>query len=104
MAKLKPQSLVMNATGLGKDAPGSPLTSAGKFPEKGIVWDFNYRGDLLFLAQARAQATARNLSIEDGWVYFVHGWTRVVAEVFDVDIPTSGPKFDDISRIAKEAR
>jgi len=104
MSRLKPHSLVMNATGLGKDAPGSPITDAGRFPENGFAWDFNYRGDLLFLDQARAQAGRRNLIVEDGWVYFLHGWIRVVVEVFDVDIPVSGPKFDEISRIAKEAR
>ena len=104
MNALKPHSLVMNATGLGKDAPGSPLTGAGRFPENGYAWDFNYRGDLLFLDQARAQEKERKLTIEDGWVYFIHGWTRVVAEVFDIDIPAYGPKFDDICRVAKEAR
>ena len=104
MATLWPCSLVMNATGLGKDAPGSPLTGAGVFPEDGFAWDFNYRGELLFLDQARAQQAGRRLHVEDGWVYFIHGWTRVVAEVFDVDIPTAGPGFDEISRIAREAR
>jgi len=104
LAQLKPGSLVMNATGLGKDAPGSPLTSQGRFPEKGLAWDFNYRGNLVFLDQARAQAQPRQLTVEDGWVYFIHGWTRVIAEVFDLDIPVSGPKFEEISRIAKEAR
>jgi shikimate 5-dehydrogenase len=104
LRQLKPGSLVMNATGLGKDAPGSPLTDAAVFPERGFAWDFNYRGELVFLDQARAQAKARQLFVEDGWIYFIHGWTRVVAEVFDVDIPTRGPRFDDISRLAKEAR
>jgi shikimate 5-dehydrogenase len=104
MNRLKPHSLVMNATGLGKDAPGSPITHAGRFPEQGFAWDFNYRGDLLFLDQARAQADERKLTIVDGWVYFIHGWTRVVAEVFDVDIPVSGPEFDEISRLAQKAR
>lgn len=104
LATLKPGSLVMNATGLGKDAPGSPLTSGGRFPESGYAWDFNYRGDLLFLDQARAQAEARRLTVVDGWVYFIHGWTRVIAEVFDVEIPVSGPRFEQISQIAKEAR
>ncbi len=47
-AKLKPASLVANATGLGKDAPGSLLTDAAIFPEHGIVWDFNYRGTCFF--------------------------------------------------------
>jgi shikimate 5-dehydrogenase len=103
VAKLKPGSLVINATGLGKDAPGSPSSNAVQFPENGIVWDLNYRGDLLFLDQARAQASLRGLSIEDGWSYFLHGWTQVIAEVFHVDIPTSGPVFDGLSEIAKRA-
>lgn len=102
MAGLKPGSLVINATGLGKDAPGSPLSFAGPFPQKGIVWELNYRGDLVFLDQALAQE-ARGLQIEDGWTYFIHGWTQVIAEVFDIDIPTGGPDFDAISRIAAEA-
>jgi len=103
VAKLKPGSLVINATGLGKDAPGSPASNAVQFPENGIVWDLNYRGDLLFLDQARAQASLRGLSIEDGWGYFLHGWTQVIAEVFHVDIPTSGPVFDALSEIAMRA-
>jgi len=101
---LKPYSLVANATGLGKDAPGSPITDAAVFPENGYAWDFNYRGELVFLDQARAQQQQRNLTIEDGWVYFIHGWTRVIAEVFDLDIPVTGPAFDEMSRIAAEAR
>ena len=100
---LKPSSLVINATGLGKDAPGSPLTSDGVFPQDGVVWELNYRGDLIFLDQAKAQREAKSLQIEDGWSYFIHGWTQVIAEVFDVEIPTSGPGFDEISRIAREA-
>jgi hypothetical protein len=44
------------------------------------------------------------LTIEDGWVYFIHGWTRVIAEVFHLDIPTSGPVFDELSQIAAKAR
>ncbi|MFW5688380.1 MAG: shikimate dehydrogenase family protein [Spirochaetota bacterium] len=101
---LPPGSVVANATGLGKDAPGSPLTSAARFPERGYAWDFNYRGDLLFIDQARAQQEERGLHVEDGWTYFIHGWTRVIAEVFHRDIPTSGPEFDELSRIAAEAR
>lgn len=103
LAGLKPGSVVVNATGLGKDAPGSPLTDAAIFPENGIVWDLNYRGDLVFLRQARFQQETKNLQIEDGWTYFLHGWTQVIAEVFDMAIPTSGPEFDEISRIADEA-
>lgn len=104
VSSLKPGSLVMNATGLGKDAPGSPLTDAAAFPYNGWVWDFNYRGDLLFLDQARLQEKSRNLNIEDGWIYFIHGWTRAIAEVFHVDIPVRGPIFDKLSNIAAKVR
>jgi shikimate 5-dehydrogenase len=103
VARLKPGSLVINATGLGKDAPGSPLTDAVTFPQDAIVWDLNYRGDLIFLKQARAQEVKCHLQIEDGWTYFIHGWTQVIAEVFHIDIPVSGSGFDVLARIAAEA-
>jgi shikimate 5-dehydrogenase len=103
LAGLSPGALVINATGLGKDAPGSPLTSAARFPQGAIAWDLNYRGDLVFLDQARAQAASRGLQVEDGWTYFIHGWTQVIAEVFDIAIPTSGPDFDAIAAIAARA-
>ena len=45
---LAENSLVVNATGLGKDRPGSPLGAEARFPRGGIVWELNYRGDLLF--------------------------------------------------------
>jgi shikimate 5-dehydrogenase len=102
--QLKPGSLVINATGLGKDAPGSPLTDEAVFPKNGLVWEFNYRGNLVFLRQARAQEQARHLQIEDGWIYFIHGWTRVIAEVFHRDIPVRGPQFDELSQIAAKVR
>jgi shikimate 5-dehydrogenase len=98
MEGLKPYSLVVNATGLGKDAPGSPLTDAGRFPENGLVWEINYRGELLFKDQAEAQAEEKNLHVEDGWIYFIHGWTQVIEEVFDVDIDQK--KLDELSKIA----
>lgn len=96
-------SMVVNATGLGKDGAGSPLSDAVVFPERGLVWEFNYRGDLVFLDQARGQEAARGLTVHDGWVYFIHGWTRVIADVFDIDIPMSGPGFDTLSQIARDA-
>lgn len=104
LQQLPPGSLVVNATGLGKDAPGSPLTDAAIFPERALVWEFNYRGNLVFLDQARAQEKSRSLYIEDGWTYFLHGWTRVISDVFEADIPTSGPVFDELSRIAAATR
>jgi len=97
---LNPGSMVINATGMGKDRPGSPLTDRVVFPENGLVWEFNYRGDLIFLDQAKAQKENRGLTIENGWVYFIHGWTRVIAEVFHKHIPTHGPDFDHLCAIA----
>lgn len=104
LASLAPGSVVVNATGLGKDAPGSPLTDEAVFPEGATAWDLNYRGDLVFLDQARQQERTRSVRVEDGWIYFVHGWTQVIAEVFDVAIPTSGPVFDRLSDIARSTR
>jgi len=103
LRRLSPGALVINATGLGKDAPGSPLSDAAIFPPQAIAWDLNYRGKLVFLDQARRQQQARGMQVEDGWTYFIYGWTRVIAEVFDIGIPTGGPAFDTICRIAAEA-
>lgn len=100
LAGLRPGLFAVNATGLGKDAPGSPLTDAARFPVDAVAWDLNYRGDLVFLRQAR-EAGVR---VEDGWVYFLHGWTQVIAEVFHLDVPTSGPGFDALGEIAAGSR
>ncbi len=97
LSGLQPGSLVINATGLGKDAPGSPLSDTAIFPESAVAWDLNYRGDLVFLDQANRQRQTRNLQVEDGWTYFLHGWTQVIAEVFDIRIPTSGPEFNGLT-------
>ena len=102
--QLPAASLVVNATGLGKDAPGSPLTGGAQFPQSGYAWEFNYRGDLVFLEQARAQEQIQQLHVEDGWPYFIHGWTRAIAEVFNVEIPTRGSHFERIAEIAAEVR
>jgi len=86
MAALPPGSMVINATGMGKDTPGSPLTNHGVFPQDGLVWELNYRGELDFMHQAIRQAQTRNLKVEDGWVYFLHGWTQVIAKVFHLNL------------------
>ena len=86
LAELPEYSLVVNATGLGKDYPGSPLTDAAVFPMHGMSWEFNYRGDLKFLHQSLAQKESRDLIVEDGWIYFIHGWSQVIAEVFHLEL------------------
>lgn len=79
-------SFVVNASGLGKDRPGSPVPDGARFPREAIVWEFNYRGSLEFLAQASEQAEASALTVVDGWRYFIHGWSQVIAEVFDLTL------------------
>ncbi|MEN3309988.1 MAG: shikimate dehydrogenase [Micromonosporaceae bacterium] len=70
VASLPAPALVINATGLGKDTPGSPLTHDAPLRPGTVAWDFNYRGDLTFLRQARAAGA----TTVDGWDYFVAGW------------------------------
>ena len=83
---LPPGSLVVNATGMGKDTPGTPLTDMVVFPEGAYVWELNYRGELQFLQQARAQQRKRGLHVCDGWRYFILGWAAVIEHVFDLRI------------------
>jgi len=99
---LKPYSLVVNATGLGKDRPGSPLTDDCIFPKNSLVWEINYRGGLKFMHQALEQKEERDLYVEDGWIYFIYGWTEVIAEVFDVNIDNK--MFKDIKKVADDYR
>jgi shikimate 5-dehydrogenase len=102
LASLPPGSLVVNGTGMGKDSPGSPVGDAATFPESALVWELNYRGELDFLHQANRQAEARSLHVEDGWRYFIHGWTCVVEEVFGVAMTPA--VVDQLSDIALRVR
>lgn len=86
MSTLPEGSLVINATGMGKDRPGSPITDNAIFPKNSLVWELNYRGELDFLKQAKMQKDRGHLHVEDGWVYFLHGWTQVMAEIFDFEL------------------
>lgn len=102
LATLPPESLVVNATGLGKDLPGSPISDAAEFPERAVVWELNYRGELGFLRQARRRQAARGLVVHDGWRYFLHGWTGVIAEVFALELDP--PLFAELARAAEPFR
>lgn len=102
MAALPDYSIVINATGMGKDTPGSPVTQAGRFPRHGIAWEFNYRGELDFLHQALAQQAERDLRVEDGWLYFLHGWTQVIAQVLHIEL--SPPLFEYLAQLAETVR
>ena len=102
MAGLPDGSIVVNATGMGKDRPGSPVTNAGLFPRRGIAWEINYRGDLDFWHQAMAQRESRDVFVEDGWLYFLYGWTEHIAQVLHIDI--GDEIFDQLAEIAEELR
>lgn len=100
--KFPPYSIIINATGMGKDTPGSPITWEGKFPINSIAWEFNYRGELNFMHQALAQADSRNVIVEDGWLYFVHGWTQVVSQVLHFELTPE--LFDRLNEAASTVR
>ena len=102
MEKFPPYSIIINATGMGKDTPGSPITWQGKFPVNSIAWEFNYRGELDFLHQALAQVESRKVIVEDGWLYFVHGWTQVVAQVLHFELTPA--LFDELNKAAATVR
>jgi shikimate 5-dehydrogenase len=102
MERLPQGSLVINATGMGKDTPGSPLTDQGLFPRNGIAWEINYRGELDFWQQAMAQKESRNLFVEYGWLYFLHGWTQVIAEVLHIELDEK--TFARLGEIAADLR
>jgi shikimate 5-dehydrogenase len=97
IATLPPGSLIVNATGLGKDLPGSPLTEAARFPRDAIAWDFNYRGDLKLLEFARSAG----VEAVDGWEYFLHGWSQIMARVLGFDLT---PELLEKLRAAAEPR
>jgi shikimate dehydrogenase len=86
MENMPDGTVVINATGLGKDLPGSPVTDAGLFPRNAVAWEINYRGELDFWHQAKAQEGSRGILVEDGWLYFLHGWTQHIAEVLHIDM------------------
>jgi len=82
LAALPAGSLIVNATGMGKDRPGCPISPAAQFPPNALAWDFNYRGDLQFLDHARAQGA----QAIDGWEYFLHGWSQIMAKVLGFEL------------------
>jgi shikimate 5-dehydrogenase len=102
MEKFPPYSVIINATGMGKDTPGSPITWEGKFPMNSVSWEFNYRGELDYLHQSLAQVESRNVKVEDGWIYFVHGWTQVVAQVLHFDLTPA--LFEKLNEAASSVR
>jgi shikimate dehydrogenase len=102
MAKAPEHSVIINATGMGKDTPGSPITWQAQFPKHSIAWEFNYRGELDFMHQALAQVESNHVKVEDGWLYFVHGWTLVVAQVLHFELTPA--LFDKLNNAAETVK
>jgi shikimate dehydrogenase len=102
LAQLPPHSVVINATGLGKDRPGSPLSAAARFPSHSVVWELNYRGERQFMQQALAQRRASNLQVEDGWLCFLHGWSGVLSKILGIEI--DAPTFAALGELAARYR
>jgi len=102
LASVPKGSLIVNATGMGKDRPGSPITDAAKFPEASVVWELNYRGERSFLKQAKSQEERQSLQIHDGWIFFLHGWTQALEPVLQRKF--SPGEFDRLAEIAEPFR
>ncbi|MFN8486940.1 MAG: shikimate dehydrogenase [Caldilineaceae bacterium] len=102
LANLLPGSVIINATGMGKDLPGSPLTEKATFPKHSVIWELNYRGERPFLQQAQAQQKQRKLTVEDGWLCFLHGWTGVIAHVLHK--PIDKATFNRLAKLAVQFR
>ena len=102
MARFPEHSVIINATGMGKDTPGSPITWQAQFPRYSIAWEFNYRGELDFMHQALAQVERNHIKVEDGWLYFIHGWTQVVSQVLHFDLTPA--LFDKLKMAAESVR
>ena len=102
VGRLPPGSLVVNATGMGKDRPGSPITDAAALPRGALAWELNYRGELDFLHQARRQPASRQVRVYDGWRYFLHGWVDHISEVFGV--PVDAALFARLATLAEPHR
>jgi shikimate 5-dehydrogenase len=98
LAGLAERSLIVNATGMGKDRPGSPLAAVAEFPRDSVAWELNYRGELGFLRQAEEQRESGGLTVADGWGYFIHGWAAVIEEVFARPITD-----DELETLSEEA-
>ncbi len=75
----KAGTLIVNATGMGKDRAGSPVTV--DLPSRTIFWEFNYRGPREMLERARAHSAADDLLVVDGRDYFICSWLEALCSV-----------------------
>jgi shikimate 5-dehydrogenase len=102
LRELPPGSLIVNATGLGKDRPGSPLPCPAPWPSGALVWDLNYRGELQFLEDATRVAGELGLRVHDGWRLFLYGWSEALGCILGRRL--SEAEFTALEHAAQEAR
>lgn len=94
VAASPPGALVVNATGLGKDLPGTPVSADARYPAGCVVWELNYRGDLSMLRLAHDQARDRGLRVHDGWGLFCNGWAAALGPILGLpDEASTGQRF-----------
>jgi shikimate dehydrogenase len=55
-----------------------------------------------YMRQSLAQVESRHVKVEDGWLYFVHGWTQVVAQVLHFELTPD--LFDELNQAAASVR
>ncbi|MFC5822551.1 hypothetical protein [Nonomuraea insulae] len=98
IAGLPSPAVVINATGLGKTGPGSPVTDRAPLTAGTLAWDLNYRGPLTFLRQA----AARGAPTADGWDYFAAGWAGALSAI--AGVPFTGDLLTRFERAAAPFR
>lgn len=76
--------LVINATGMGKDLPGSPVNDVRCFPANSTFWELNYRGERPLYHALERRANLNGLRIEDGWEFFLDGWINNIRYAFNL--------------------
>ena len=94
--RLRPGALVVNATGPRARTGRARRSARGAaWPEAAVAWELNYRGELELLAPGARSPASR---AEDGWRYFIFGWTAVMGVLFQRPIGAG-----DIERLAEAA-
>ncbi|WP_189765881.1 hypothetical protein [Streptomyces xanthochromogenes] len=85
VAEAPPGTLLVNATGLGKDTPGSPLADTTPLPARSLFWELNYRGQRPLLARAQATTGSTGGRAVDGWDFFVRSWFEALKTILETN-------------------
>ena len=87
---------------------GELLTSGRAFRGRlqpagaGVARELRHSGRLDASFHGCATDKSRSPLIEDGWRYFVHGWSQVVADEFDIPMPREAVA--ELARMAASIR